>query len=429
MLTDGQIKRLKPLDKNKKYPDGGGLYLEVRTTGKKLWKIKYRFNGKENIYSIGEYPHVSLTEARDKRSEVKKSLSDGIDPNQAKRQKLADGDSFNFETIAYQWLETRKNTRDDRETLRRLKHDVFPKIGSYPIDSLTTKIINDEVLDPLILRGVIETAHRCKSLIGLIFMYARSTGKTKAENPTTDLKHSLPKVKRTHFAAITEPEELGQLLRAIYNYDIRGSYTTTAALKLAPMFFLRPSHIRYAKWSEFDLEQGLMFIDAENTKTDQPLIVPMPHQAIEILKNLHPLTGNGTYLFPNRSNNSEPISENTLNAALKYMGYRGQHTAHGFRSTARTILDEVLEIRTDLIEHQLAHAVKDPNGRAYNRTKFLRQRRVMMQKWADYMDALRLNEDTSRFMPNEELDVLMQSLNGRELLELIAAIKAKQPTI
>lgn len=432
MLSDIQIKKIKPDNRLRKYHDQKGLYLYVTTAGKKYFKFKYIFLGKENILTIGEYPLFSLAEARDRHADARKLLASGIDPNHDKRKLRAESqEEYYFENIAKQWLASREGVRDDAENIRRLTRDVYPAIGQTPIAQITTDLIYRKVITPLVSRKVLETANRCKTLISMVWDYAVAIGlaPNDRENPTRALAAAMPIIaKRRHYPAITDPTELAGLLRAIHDYDQKGTYITTAALKLAPMLFMRPSHIQYAKWSEFDIRSESdadMLIDADATKTQIPLIVPLPRQAIAILLELHKHTGSHEYLFPHRSERGKSISEGTLNMALKYMGFAGRQTAHGFRATARTILEEVLAARVDLIEQQLNHAVRDQNGRAYNRTTFLQERRELLQLWADYLDALRLEQDTSIFLPKKRTDIsaLLANLSMEEIEKLTALVR------
>ena len=269
----------------------------------------------------------------------------------------------------------------------RLENDIFPWLGSRPIAEITAKELLTTV-NRIADRGAVESAHRVLQNCGQVFRYAIATGRAE-RNPGADLKGALPTVKQTHLAAITDPGAIGALLRAIDGYQ--GSFVTKCALRLAPLVCVRPGELRQAEWSEFDLDNAQWNLPAEKMKMREPHLVPLAPQAVEILRELFALTGRGRYLFPSARDPKRPMSNNAVLSALRRMGYAtDEMSGHGFRAMARTVLDEVLHIRPDYIEHQLAHAVKDPNGRAYNRTAHLPERRKMMAGWADYLDALRL---------------------------------------
>ncbi len=391
-LKDLQVKNAKAKDKPYKLADGGGLYLLVTPAGGKGWRLKYLFQGKEKLISLGTYPEIGLQEARKKRDINKELLSSGIDPSDnRKAAKLAGAEraANNFEAIAREWLAKNKDgwakTHYDK-IVGRLENDVFPHLGTKPISSITAPDLLN-IIRKIESRGVLETAHRALANCGQIFRYAVATGRTERD-PTGDLRGALPSVKsrRTHFAAITEPKEVGRLLRSLYGYE--GSPTVCAALRLAPLVFVRPGELRAAEWAHIDLDNAEWRYTV--TKTNTPHIVPLSAQAVEILKELQPLTGNGQYVFPSPRSKSRPMSDNAILSAMRRMDIsKDVMSGHGFRAMARTILDEVLGERVDIIEHQLAHAVRDPNGRAYNRTSHLPERKRMMQRWADYLDTLR----------------------------------------
>ena len=272
-------------------------------------------------------------------------------------------------------------------SLRRFEVDIFPWIGSKPVAKLAAPDVL-AVLRRIEARGAIETAHRARSDCGQVMRYAVATGRAQAD-VTRDLRGALSEVKPTHHASITEPVRIGELLRAIEGFA--GQFPTRCALKLAPLTFVRPGELRQAEWSEFDLDRAEWNIPASRMKMRQAHLVPLSSQAVAVLRELWPLTGTGRYLFPGARDRKRPMSNVTINAALRRMGFdRDTMTGHGFRAMARTVLDEVLGFRPDYIEHQLAHAVRDPNGRAYNRTAHLPERRKMMQAWADYLDTLRI---------------------------------------
>jgi len=395
-LTDAQVRTAKPQAAEYKLFDGGGLYLLITPTGGKLWYLKYRHSGKEKKLSIGAYPAITLTDARQRRSDAKKLLADDIDPSAAKKQKraaLAAVSENTFQAVTLEWHDKFKSQWSERhaeQILRRLEVDVFPHIGRRPI----AEIKAPEFLGVLrrIEARTLETAHRVKIACGQIFRYAVATGKAD-RNPVADLRGALPPVKNNHFAAPVDPKVVAPLLRAIDCFE--GSFVVKCAMQLAPMLFVRPGELRHMEWSEIDFEllDGDMpewNIPGSKMKMKVPHLVPLPRQAVEILRALRPLTGHSKYVFPCHRTPLRPMSENAVNAGLRRLGFeKNEITGHGFRAMARTILDEVLGFRPDFIEHQLAHAVKDPNGRAYNRTAHLAERRKMMQQWADYLDGLK----------------------------------------
>lgn len=390
MLTDTAIRKAKPADKPQRLFDGGGLYLEVSPAGGKLWRLKYRFGGKEKRLAIGIYPDTGLADARGKRDEARKLLAAGIDPGeQRKAEKAAGGEraANSFEIVAREWLARQTWVEGYRVKVEAwMTGDVYPYIGARPVAELAAPEFL-RVARRIEERGAIESAHRVLQTCGQIMRYAIATGRTD-RNPVADLKGALAAPAERHHAAITDPAELGGLLRAIEGYT--GDVVTRAALKLSALLFVRPGELRHAEWAEIDLDAAEWNIPAGKMKMRQPHLVPLCGQAVMILRELQPLTGRWQYVFPGGRSPRRPMSNNAINAALRRMGYgTDSMTAHGFRATARTILDEVLGYRPDYIEHQLAHAVKDPNGRAYNRTAHLAERRKMMQGWADYLDGLR----------------------------------------
>jgi integrase len=398
-LSDIQVRNAKPQTKDVKMFDGQGLFLLVTSTGGKLWRMKYNYQGKERLLAIGAYPAISVADARQRRDEAKKLLANDIDPNEIKKaQKTAitAGDENSFEVVAREWHKKFSPTWSDSHAywvLRRLEQYVFPVIGASPIADLK----GADVLKVLqIIEAVaLETAHRVKFVIGQIFRYAVGSGRAERDW-TADLKGLLPPRSQKHHAAITDPKEVAGLLRAID--DFTGTYTVKCALQLAPLVFLRPGELRNAEWSEFDLDAAEWNFPVERLKLKKRIkedrkgerhLVPLSHQAVKILTGLRALTGTSKYVFPCARSNARPMSNMATNAGLARMGYKGEMTSHGFRAMARTILDEVLHQRVDLIEHQLAHAVRDANGRAYNRTAHLIERKKMMQLWADYLDGLK----------------------------------------
>lgn len=401
MLTDLQCKTAScpPEKRHARFTDAGGLYLQVDRNGSKRWFWKYRSSGVEKRLSLGGYPEVSLKEARLGRDEARAIKSGGQDPVEKRKvSKLKDSAQLadSFKDTALEWYEKNKSRWSGHyatREFRNLEKDLFPFIGDRKIGQIET-IELLAVLRKVEGRGALDVAHRVLSTARFVWRYGVATARC-TRDITADLKGALTPHHAKHFAAITEPERLGQLLKAIKHYQ--GGPIVRAALQLAPMLFQRPGELRGASWSEFDLEQALWTIPASRMKrklegklNGSPHVVPLPLQAVAILKELHPLTGSGELVFPGERSHERPISDNTLRAALLTLGYGPTvQSVHGFRATARTILAEVLEFDPLVIEAQLAHAVKDANGRAYNRTQYLKQRAEMMQRWADYLDELR----------------------------------------
>ena len=392
-LTDSAIRNAPGKDKPYRIYDTGGLYVEVMPQGSKYFRLKYRFIGKEKRLALGVYPAVTLKEARARREEAKRHLANGIDPGALKKtRKLMTIERANdsFESIAREWFTKRKHTWSDSHAaklIRGLERDIFPWLGGRPIAEITAPEIVSTLLR-IEARGAIETTHKAKQSCGQIFRYAIANGKTSSD-PTASINDALTPVTHKHFAAVTEPHKVGDLLRDIATY--KGSFVVRSALALSPMLFLRPCELREARWPEIDLENALWTIPACRMKRREDHLVPLSRQALKILKeDLLPFSGHREFVFPGR-NPRKPFSNNTVNKALRQLGYDTQEeiTGHGFRAMARTILDEELEFRVDWIEHQLAHKVRDPLGRAYNRTKFLEGRRKMMQAWSDYLELLR----------------------------------------
>lgn len=391
-LTDTAVKNAKPAPKKHRLFDQKGLYLQVEPNGSKLWRYKYHFNKKEKTLALGQYPEVTLARAREKHLEARRLLDCAIDPGEHKKQLKRDAElaaASSFQAIALEWFAKFSPPWAESHSSKvkaRLENDIFPWLGSRPITAIEPPELL-HTLQRVEKRGAIDTAHRCLYECGKVFQYAIASGRAK-RNPAADLRGALSPVQHGHFASITNPEEVGPLLRAMDGY--RGHFVTRCALRLAPLVITRPIELRSAEWSEFDLPNAVWRIPKEKMKMDNDHIVPLSRQAVEILTELRPLTGRGRYVFPSVKSSVRPMSENTVNGALRRIGYTGDEMCgHGFRAMARTILDEVLEFRVDLIEHQLAHAVKDPNGRAYNRTAFLKQRLEMMQAWANYLDERR----------------------------------------
>ena len=391
-LTDTAIKALKPESKARKYADEKGLFLLVQPTGSKLWRFKYRFDGKEKLIAFGAYPEVGLKAAREKRDEARRLIASGADPSEkrkAAKVARAEAVSNSFEAVAREWFSKQSPgwapTHADK-IIQRLEKDVFPWLGSKPIGDIAAPDLLTTVRR-IEARGALDTSHRVLQNCGQIFRYAVATGRADRD-PTRDLRGALPPRRTGHFAAIIEPSEVGALLRAIDGF--KGTLIVQSALKLGPLVFVRPGELRKAEWSEFDFAKAEWRIPAERMKGKREHLVPLSLQAVAILQDLQPLTGKRKHVFAGRDPN-KPMSEAAVNAALRRMGYdtKTEHTGHGFRAMARTILHEELGIDRDVIEHQLAHRVQDPLGTAYNRTKFLKERKAMMQRWADYLDKLK----------------------------------------
>ncbi len=394
-LTDTAVRKTRPGAKPYKVADGKGLFLLVHPNGSKYWRLKFRFAGKEKLLSLGIYPTVSLAEARNRRDHARKLLSNGVDPGVAKQVskrsvKMAAENSF--EATAREWYAKRAAKwvpTHAAKILRRLERDVFPWLGSRPIANITAPELL-AVLRRIEGRGKIESAHRIHQNCGQIFRYAVATGRAERD-PSADLRGALTTVKEKHYASITEPKAIGELLRVIEGYQ--GSFVTACALRLAPLLFVRPGELRKAEWLEFKLDVAEWRIPAERMKMKAQHIVPLSTQAVAILRDLQALTGSGRYVFPSARTNGRPMSENTVNAALRRLGYTGdQMTGHGFRSMASTLLNEQGWHR-DAIERQLAHAERDAVRAAYNFAEHLPERRKMMQQWADYLDKLKAGAD------------------------------------
>lgn len=386
---DITFRNAKPEAKAYKISDEKGLFMHVTPQGNKYWRLKYRFGGKEKLLALGVYDDVTLAKAREKRDEARRLLADGIDPGEHKKvmKQVAEERSANsFEVVAREWFVKYSSNwvkSHADKIMQRFVRDIFPWIGNKPITEVTPPVLLS-VVRRIEERGALETAHRALSNCGQVFRYAIATGRAERDS-SQDLKGALPPVKTKHFAAQTDPKRFGELLRIFDDYE--GSLIVRCALRLAPLVFVRPGELRHAKWEDIDFDTAQWSYIV--TKTDTPHIVPLANQAINILRELHPLTSNSPFVFPSARSNARPMSDNAILGALRRLGIsKEEATGHGFRATARTLLDEVLGVRPDIIEHQLAHAVRDPNGRAYNRTAHLPERRKMMQDWANYLDSL-----------------------------------------
>jgi integrase len=390
-ISDTKARNAKGRETQYKLFDSNGLHLLVMPNGSKYWRMKYRYEGKEKTLALGTYPAVSLLQARGKTLEARQAIAQGIDPGQQKKAQRRTGAATenSFEAVAREWYGKYLPTWTPGHAvtiMSRLERDVFPWLGQQPIRAIEPPDVL-RVLRRVESRGALESAHRIKTLCGQVFRYAVATGRADRD-PTADLKGALPPAEVKHQAAITDPGKFADLLRAIDTYE--GGFVVKCALQFQALTFVRPGELRNAQWSEIDLDAEQWNIPGEKMKLKQPHIVPLSAQTLHILKELHPLTGRGPYVFPNGRTLARPMSENAVLVALRTMGYtKEQMTGHGFRAAARTMLDEVLQQRVDLIEHQLAHAVRDPNGRAYNRTAHLEARRGMMQLWADYLEGLK----------------------------------------
>ena len=394
-LTEIAVRNAKARAKPARLFDAGGLYLEISPSGGKWWRFKYRFGEKEKRLSLGVYPEVSLKAARAKRDDARRLLADGIDPSEHRQQSksaLTAKSVNSFEAIAREWFaKFSENWVDTHSSkiIRRLERDLFPWLGARPINSITAPELLS-ALRRIESRGALETAHRAMQNCGQVFRYAVATGRAERD-PIGDLRGALPPVKEKHHASIRDPKAIGALLRAIDGYE--GSLITKCALRLAPLLFVRPGELRKAEWTEFNLDAAEWRIPAERMKMREQHIVPLSTQAVAILRELHALTGARRYVFPGARTNGRPMSENTVNAGLRRLGYaKNEMTGHGFRSIASTLLNEQGWHR-DAIERQLAHAERDNVRAAYNFAEHLPERRKMMQAWSDYLDGLKVGAD------------------------------------
>jgi len=389
MLTPSAVANAKPQPKARKLADERGMYLLVKPNGSRWWRFDYRRPGtaKRNTLSLGTYPDVSLKKARERRDDARKLLADGIDPGgKRKAERIAGGETF--EAVAREWFAKHspnwKAGHADK-IIRRLERDVFSWIGAMPVAGLAAPDVL-AVLRRIDSRGARETAHRASQNVGQVMRYAVATGRADMD-PTAMLRGAIPPARAVHFASITDPDRIGELLRAIDQYT--GYYVTRAALQLAPLVFVRPGELRQAEWAEIDLDAAEWRIPAVRMKMGALHIVPLASQAVAILRDLQPLTGSGRLVFPSLRSRDRAMSENTVNAALRRLGYDSDTmTGHGFRSMASTLLNEQGWHR-DAIERQLAHAERDAVRAAYNYAEHLPERRRMMQSWADYLDGLR----------------------------------------
>ena len=395
MLTVRELDSAKQKDKPYKLADGQGLYIEVMPNGAKYWRMKYRIGGKEKRLAFGVYPEVRPLEARDKAKTARDMIRAGTDPGEEKKAVKRDAEIANastFELVARDWMDGRKTQVEPGQyvkTLSRMENDVFPWMGKRPISEIDAPEIL-VLLRRIDSRGARYTAHKVRSEISRVFRHAIVTGRAKGD-PAKDLLGAIPPAAQTHFASITDPAKVSEMLRAFDGFS--GTFPVLCALRLAPMLFVRPGELRKAEWAHFDIEKAEWRYFISKTKTEH--LVPLASQAVAILRELHALTGQGRFVFPGARTAAVPMSDAAINAALRRLGYdtRTEITGHGFRAMARTILHEELHQKPEVIEHQLAHAVADTLGTAYNRTKFLKERKAMMQQWADYLDKLKAGAD------------------------------------
>ena len=390
-LSNTAIINAKAADKAYKLYDSDGLFLQVTPSGGKWWRFKFRFNDKEKLLSLGVYPDISLLQARNKRDDAKKLLAIDIDPSENRKNVKATNklnSANSFKVVALEWAKsyfTNKTESHQRRTMRRLELYIFPWLGSKPISEITAPQIL-EAIRRIEQLNILETAHRTLQATSQVFRLAVQTGRA-LRDPCVDLRGALPASVVKHMAAFTEPKEIAELLRAIDGFT--GSLTVQCALRLSPLVFTRPSELRTAKWADIDLEANEWRYRVSKTNTMH--LVPLSTQAVKLFTEMKHVSGHGEFVFQGGHDPKKPMSAAAINAALQRMGYdtKTQITAHGFRAMARTILHERLNIDPYIIEHQLAHKVPDALGAAYNRTKFIEQRTVMMQAWADYLDELK----------------------------------------
>jgi integrase len=398
-LTAVHLNAARPREKSYRLTDGAGMYLEVTPAGGRYWRLKYRFGGKEKRLALGVYPTVTLAEARKRRDRARELLSNGTDPGVAKQavkrtQRLNAENSF--EAIAREWWAKFSPTLSEshaKRNLRRLESHVFPTIGSMPVAEVDAPALLG-VLRKLEARDTLETGHRVRSLVGQVLRYAIATGRA-TRDASADLRGALPQPQVRHHAAVLDPVALGGLLRAIDGYS--GTAVVSAALKLAPLVFQRPGELRQADWGEFDLDAATWVIPSTRMKRTRAgkengpdHIVPLSTQAVEILRQLHKLTGTGRFVFPSARGRDRCMSDMALQSAFRRMGIDSDTALpHGWRATARTLAVEALGVPAEVVEMQLSHEVRDSLGRAYNRVQWLAERRALMQRWADWLDELK----------------------------------------
>ncbi|MEJ0062358.1 MAG: integrase arm-type DNA-binding domain-containing protein [Alphaproteobacteria bacterium] len=390
-LSDKACKAALPREKHYKLADGGGLYLQVMPSGSRYWRMKFRFGGKEKQLALGVYPEVPLGEAREKREIARKMLANGIDPSYAKqenKQKQIMSAANTFEVVAREWHENnidRWTKHYGEDILHRLEMDIFPEIGRRPIAEIPPLLMLN-TLRKIEKRGAHEMTRRVMQYCGQIFRYAIVTARAD-RNPTADLKGALKPVKHGHYAAL-EPEELPEFVQNLDRNDARLFLQTRLAIRMLMMTFVRTGELIKATWDEFDLEEGTWSIPAERMKRRQPHIVPLSRQSIAILQQLKEVNGNRQWVFASSAYPRQHMSNNTILKALERMGYKGRMTGHGFRALAMTTIKEKLKYPHEIVDRQLAHAPSDKVRAAYDRAKFLDERRKMMQEWADYLDTV-----------------------------------------
>jgi len=402
-MEDIEARKAKPREKPYKISDERGLYLLVIPSGGKSWRMNYRVDGKQKTLSLGLYPEVSLAQARKKREDARKMLAEGLDPmaeRAAVKAAKTAKETHTFEVIAKEWLDTLAPTWAPvtlEHARQRLEHDLFPDLGQKPIADITAPELL-AVLRKIAARGAVHTAGRARADAGRVFRYAIATGRAERD-PSADLRGALPTEKVKHRSAIVEPKQVGELMRAIEGYS--GSPIVRAAFRLSPLVFLRPGELASAEWAEFDLDAGEWRIPGPRMKMKDLHIVPLSRQAVALLRDLHPLTGHGRFVFPaERAGSDRHMSRESIRAALIRMGYGPDSetpmTAHGFRGMASTLLHEQ-GWPSDVIERQLAHAERNKIKAAYNHAEYLPERRRMMQAWADYLDGLKAGAEVIPF--------------------------------
>lgn len=385
-LSDAKVRNAKPKKKPYKIADGEGLFLVIAPSGSKYWRLRYFIAGKEKLLALGVYPEISLGDARDRRAQARKLLAADRDPGEAKKEvkRLTALRSSNaFETIAREWYEKRTHEwapRSAKTTLARLEQHILPKLGERPVTEITAPDVL-EMARVVEARGNLETARRVMQICGQVFMYAIATGRAE-RNPVPDLRGALKTPVAKHYSFL-KASDLPEYLKKLETYN--GSVQTRLALRLLLLTFVRTQELRGAQWAEIDWDKADWRIPAERMKMNDLHIVPLSKQAIAVLRELQRNSGNRPNIFPNEHNPTTFMSENTMLYALYRMGYHSRTTAHGFRSTASTILNEH-SFRADVIERQLAHCERDSVRAAYNHAQYLPERRKMMQWWADYLD-------------------------------------------
>lgn len=386
-LTDTAIRAAKPLDKPQKLFDGNGLFLFISTHGTKSWRVKYKFQGREKLLTLGTYPELSLKEAREACAVAKKQLAAGTDPSAEKKLK-AKSLQTTFEAVAREWHANQTDVWTKnyaKDVMERIDKNIFPYLGNRPIAEITPPELL-AVLRKIEIRGAVDQAHRVRGICSLIFRYAIATGRAERDT-AADLRGALKNRAAKPRAAITEPAAIGGLLRAID--DFTGTYTVKAGLQLLALTFLRPSEVRLGEWSEINFEERIWRIPAKRMKMRLEHLVPLSRQAMEILDLLHEMSGDGRLMFPGLRSPEKAISDATFIAALRRMGYaKDEMCAHGFRAMASTLLNEQ-GYSADVIEKQLAHNPREKIRGIYNRAEYLPERRKMLQEWADYLDTLR----------------------------------------